>query len=220
MHLRRRHGQLVTIRRFATDADALELELAQAPDAGGEVTDKDVHRAGGQGLECGCDAGIALQAEVGMPVAQQLVGGVVGHDADAQAVEVLDLRRLGAPGAGKDDDGEVEVGAREVQVLLALGGGHDAGQDIQFACAGALEHIRPIVGLDGGDFQVQPLTDHFDIVGGQALVTALGIAELEGGPGGVYAQSQFAMLVEPGPLFRGERQGPGRNGPECQPKRQ
>ena len=53
-----------------------------------------------------------------------------------------------------------------------------------------------------------------------SLVTALGIAELEGGPGGVYAQSQFAMLVEPGPLFRGERQGLGRNGPECQPKRQ
>ncbi|MDT4873765.1 hypothetical protein FQZ97_1090270 [compost metagenome] len=148
------------------------------------------------------------------------MGGVVGYDADAQAIESLDVRRSRALGLGQDDDGEVEIGPGEVQVLLAFGGGHDAGQDIQLTFAGSLEHFAPIAGFHRGELQLQLAADQLDVVGSQALVVALGILEFEGGPGSVDAELQFAVSVEPGLFFRGEREGAGREGPECQPKHQ
>ncbi|MNE48305.1 hypothetical protein D3C80_1427600 [compost metagenome] len=53
--VRRGHGQLVAIGRFATDEQAFQLELAQAPDAGGEVADQGVGLAGGECLQGGMD---------------------------------------------------------------------------------------------------------------------------------------------------------------------
>ncbi|MCY1512921.1 hypothetical protein D9M68_474010 [compost metagenome] len=57
--LRRRggHRQLVAVGRLATDVQAFQLELAQAPDAGGEVADEGVGLLGGQRLQGGVDAG-------------------------------------------------------------------------------------------------------------------------------------------------------------------
>ncbi|MNO67568.1 hypothetical protein D3C76_583750 [compost metagenome] len=44
------HCQLVAIWGFAADVQTVELELAQAPDAGGEVADDGVHFVGRQRL--------------------------------------------------------------------------------------------------------------------------------------------------------------------------
>ncbi|MNQ63193.1 hypothetical protein D3C85_775670 [compost metagenome] len=148
------------------------------------------------------------------------MGRVVGDDADAQAVEVLEVGWLRALGPGQDDDGEVQVRAGEEQVFLAFRGGHDAWQQVQVAVAGVLQHGAPAAGLDGRQFHAQALVDQVDVVGGQALVIALQVTEFEGGPGGIDAEAQFAMFVEPGLFFLGERQGPGRSGPECQPEHQ
>ncbi|MOA37621.1 hypothetical protein D3C78_1592310 [compost metagenome] len=121
---------------------------------------------------------------------------------------------------GEDDDGKVEVGAGEQQVLLAFRGGHDPGQQIQVAVACLLQHFAPAAGFDRGELHVQALADQFDVVGGQALMVALRITELEGWPGGVHTQAQLAVIVEPGLFFRGERDGAGREGPEGQREHQ
>ena len=47
----RGHGQLVAVGRFAADVQAVQLELAQAPDAGCEVADHGVGLIGGQRLQ-------------------------------------------------------------------------------------------------------------------------------------------------------------------------
>ncbi|MNF29091.1 hypothetical protein D3C84_97880 [compost metagenome] len=64
-----RHGQLIAIGRFAADGDAVEFELALAPDAGGEVADEGVHLAGGQRMQGAGNAGVGLQIEVGVAAA-------------------------------------------------------------------------------------------------------------------------------------------------------
>ncbi|MCY1421316.1 hypothetical protein D9M71_369670 [compost metagenome] len=45
------HGQLIAVGGFAADIQPVELELAQTPDAGGEIAYHGVHFIGGQRLQ-------------------------------------------------------------------------------------------------------------------------------------------------------------------------
>ncbi|MNH23749.1 hypothetical protein D3C81_1330370 [compost metagenome] len=53
---------------------------------------------------------------------QQFVWSVILHHSDFQAVQVLQCAGLLAAFMGQDDDGEIQIRARESQVALAFGG--------------------------------------------------------------------------------------------------
>ncbi|MNY50833.1 hypothetical protein D3C86_1863740 [compost metagenome] len=68
--VRHGHRQLVAVRRLARYIQAIELELAQAPDARGEVADHGVDLVCGQGLQRRTDIGHGHQVEVRVVGAQ------------------------------------------------------------------------------------------------------------------------------------------------------
>ena len=148
-----------------------------------------------------------------MALAQQFVGGVVGDHGDFQAIQVVEFLRLRAAVAGQDDDGEVQVRTGEGEVLLALGRGHDTGQQVELAAARLLQHCAPVARLDGFEFHAKAAFDEADIVGGEAQVVALGVAKFEGWPGRVDAQAQLRVGCQPGALVLVECQGVGRGHP-------
>ncbi len=135
------------------------------------------------------------------------MGGVVFNDDDLEAVQVIECPGIGAIFAGEDDDGEVEVGAGEVEVSLALGRGHDAGKQVDFVALGTFEDFAPVAGLDGVEADVEAVLDEPGVVSGEALVATLAVAEFEGGPGGVDAYAQRRVGLEPVLFFlrEGER---------------
>ncbi|MNI31062.1 hypothetical protein D3C73_849320 [compost metagenome] len=60
------HGQLIAVRGFAADVQSVELELAQAPDAGSEIADHGVHLIGRQRLQSRADIVHGHQIQVGV----------------------------------------------------------------------------------------------------------------------------------------------------------
>ncbi|MND89036.1 hypothetical protein D3C80_810780 [compost metagenome] len=208
--VRHGHRQLVAVRRLARYIQAIELELAQAPDARGEVADHGVDLVGGQGLQGRTDVGQRYQVQIGMVGTQQFMGRIVFHHGDFQPVQVLEVARLRATLVGQDDNGKVQVGPGELQVLLALGSRHDTGQQIQLALPGLLEHHRPTDRLDRLDAYAQSLFDQGNVIGGQSLVVAFLVAVFEWRPGGIDAKAQLRMCAEPGLFFGCQGQGAGR----------
>ncbi|MNG93823.1 hypothetical protein D3C79_528050 [compost metagenome] len=176
------HRQLIAVGGFAADIEPFELELAQGPDAGGEIADHGVHFVDGQCLQGRADIGHGHQVEVWVVDAQQLVGRVVLDHGDLQAVQVLDRARLRAARVGEDDDGEIEVRAGEGQVALALGRRHDAGKQVDAVMARLVQHLGPIAGLDRLERHPQALLKQCDVIGGQSLVPAFLVAKLERWP--------------------------------------
>ena len=207
------HGQLIAIGGFAADVEPVELELAQAPDAGGEIADYGVHFIGGQRLQRRADIGHRHQIQVGMVGAQQFMGRVVFHHGDFQPVQVFEFARLGASDMGQNDNRKVQVGAGERQVSLALRGRHDARQQVQLGLFGLLQDDGPADGLDGRELDGQPLTDHVDVVRCKALITALIVAKLEGRPGRIDTQAQVRVSRQPATFFVGQSQRASRCGP-------
>ncbi|MNF90286.1 hypothetical protein D3C84_728460 [compost metagenome] len=180
--LRHAHGQLIAIGRLAADIEAIELELAQAPDAGSEIADHRVHFIGRQCLQGRTDVGHAHKVQVGVVSAQQFMRRVVFHHGDFQTVQLFKLVRLSASDVGKDDDRKVEVGARKRQVFLTLRGRHDAWQQIQFRLFGLLKHSRPAHRLDGRELDGQALANQVDVIRRKALIAALIVTKLKGWP--------------------------------------
>ncbi|MCY1406596.1 hypothetical protein D9M71_218670 [compost metagenome] len=209
----RSHGQLVAVGRFARYVQAFELELAQAPDGGGEVANNGIDFVGGQCLQGRTDVGQGHQVEVGVMCTQQLMGCIVFHHGDFQPVELLEVTRLRAALVGQDDNREVQVGAGKCQEVLPFGGRHDAGQQIHFALPGLFKHSRPTDGLDRLDAYAQPIFYQGNVIGGQSLVMAFLVAVLEWRPGGIDAKAQLRVCAEPGLFLGGQGQGVGRCGP-------
>ena len=115
------------IRGFPADVQAIELELAQAPYAGSQITHHGIYLVRGQSLQRRADVGQGDDVEVRVLSAQQFVGGVVFNYTHSEAVEFLDIFRRRAALVGEDDNGEVQIGPGKCQAFLPLGGRHDAG---------------------------------------------------------------------------------------------
>jgi hypothetical protein len=210
---RHAHCQLVAIGRFATDIQAVELELAQAPDAGGEVADDGVHLIGGQGLQRRADIGHRHQVQVGMVGAQQFVGGIVLHHGDLQAIQVLEGAGLGTAFMGENDDGEVEVRPGECEEALALRGGHDARQQVELVVPRLLQQCAPVGRFYQLDLDAQAFLEQPHIVSGQALIATFFIAIFKRRPRGINAQAQLWVVRQPAMLFICESQRASRRGP-------
>ncbi len=207
------HRQLVAVWRLAADLQAVELELAEVPYAGGEVADEGVGLAGGQRLQ-GCRyRRQRQQGEVGMLGDQQFVRSIVVDHRDLESVELVDALRHRAVLACQDDDREVQVGPGEAQVLLALRGSHDAGQQVQPTVLGLLQDLRPGLRFDRRRADAQAFLQQADVAGGESLVAALFVAELEWRPGGVHAQADARVLGQPGPFLGRERECVGQPRP-------
>ncbi|MNN71048.1 hypothetical protein D3C81_1869470 [compost metagenome] len=121
--------------------------------------------------------------------AQQFVRSVVFHHGDFQAVEVLKVMGLSASHMGQDNNGEIQVGSGEGQVVLALGGGHDAGQQVELALFDLVQHLGPTDRLHGRNLDGQTIAHDVDVVRRQALVAALLVTKLEWRPRRVDAQA-------------------------------
>ncbi|MNJ60588.1 hypothetical protein D3C77_563320 [compost metagenome] len=145
---------------------------------------------------------------------------IVFDHGNLQAVQVFEVAWLCTTFVGEDDDGEVEVRASEGQVGLALGGGHDAGQQVDAVFARLRQYLGPAAGFDRFERHTQALLDRGDVIGGQSLVPALLVAKLERWPRGVYTQAQLRMGSQPGFLLVCQGQGAGRCVPQNQEQQQ
>ena len=183
------HGQLIAIERLAADIDAVELELAQAPDAGGKIADHGIDLVGRQRLQGGGDVAQRQQVEIGVLLAQQLVRCVVGHHGNLQTVPLIELSRLRPAVAGEDGDGQVQVGTGEDQVFLAFGCRHHARELVDLAHVRLLQYRAPVAGLDGLQLHVKTLFDQPYIGGGQAVIVTLFVTKLERWPGCIDTQA-------------------------------
>ncbi|MND91685.1 hypothetical protein D3C80_838200 [compost metagenome] len=176
------HGQLIAIGRFTADIQPIELELAQAPDAGSQIAYHCVYFVDGQRLQRRTDVGHRHKVQVRMVGAQQFVGGVVFHHGDFQAVQVFQVMWLRTPDMGQDDNRKIQIGAGERQVILAFRGRHDARQQVQLALLGLFQDGGPAHRLDGREPGCQPFADDLNVIRGKALVAALIVTKLEGRP--------------------------------------
>ena len=178
---------MVAVGRFAADVQAVELELAQAPDAGGEVADHGIHFIGGQGLQRRTDVGQGDQIQVRMVGAEQFMGGVVLHHGNFQPVQILEAAWFRAAFMGQDDDGKVEIGACEGQEVLAFGGGHNARQQVELIIAGLFKHCGPVNRFDQFDSHTQAVLEQAYVIGCQALISAIFIAIFKRWPRRIHA---------------------------------
>ena len=156
--------------------------MAQAPDTGGEIADHCIYFIGGQGLQRRADIWHGDQVEIGMMGAQQLMGGVVFHHGNLQAVEVFQGARFGAALMGQDNDGEVQVRPGERHIALAFRRGHDARQQVELVVAGLLQHCTPVCRLDQFDAHAEAILDQAHVIGRQALVAAIFVTVFKGWP--------------------------------------
>lgn len=101
-----------------------------------------------------------------MFVAQQFVGGVTVDHGHAQPLQFAQSARLRALFLAKNNNREVEVGAGEGQVLLAFGGGHQAGQQVQLTGSGIGQHFAPVLCGRWAQSNRQALFNQAHIVGG------------------------------------------------------
>nr|VVN23527.1 hypothetical protein PS652_04455 [Pseudomonas fluorescens] len=155
-----------------------------------------------------------------MVSAQQLMGGVVFHHGDFQAVQVLDSARLRAAFMGQDDNREIQVRAGKGQKTLAFGGRHDAGQQVEFVLARLLEYGGPADRFDRLELHTQAFLDKGNVVGGQSLVATVLVPVFKRWPGCIDAQAQLRMCAEPGLFFFSQGQGAGRCTPDEQESQQ
>ncbi|MDT4845994.1 hypothetical protein FQZ97_799990 [compost metagenome] len=148
-----------------------------------------------------------------MLAAQQFVGRIIRDHGNFQSRQILHCTWLRAAIACQDDDREVQVGAGEGQISLAFGGRHHGGEQVELAGLGLLQDLAPAVCCARLQAHAQALFEQRDVIGGQALVAALWVAELERRPGGIDAQAQYGVLGQPVALLFAERQGGNRTDP-------